>query len=139
MENIKTSIFKQKIFEVSYTLIDDWWIDVYWGKLLEEKEIFRCDIPIPLLKRGEKFYIEEMDLVVNVSDVMRTSKDCILYYITSKRVETEESLKKKDELEKKVSKYNRVKKEDGILKKYSKMCWLYKKLVSYEKFKATHS
>lgn len=131
MENVKTSIFKQKIFETRYVLMDGWWVDDRYGDVLEEREIFRCDIPIPKLKQGESFYIEELCLSVTVSEVMRTSKDSVLYYIKSKSIDTEESLKKKDELEKKAS-------ESKMLNKYKEMNWLYKKLVSYDKFKTTH-
>lgn len=40
---------------------------------------YECNLEMPLLKEGELFYIEEDDKTLSVRQVIRTSKDNILY------------------------------------------------------------
>lgn len=58
---------------------------------LGRKEIFRCEISLPLLKVGDKFLIEEQSKLVTIKDIHRTSKDNVCYIVTDKWIEDEET------------------------------------------------
>jgi hypothetical protein len=60
-------------------------------EFIEEKTIFSCDLSIPILENYDKFFIEELDMMVTIQDSFRTSKDEIVYYIEPKYIEDEKT------------------------------------------------
>lgn len=60
--------------------------------VIDRKEIFRCDMPLPLLKIGEKFFIEEQSKLVTIIDKHRTSKDNMIYMVRGDVIEDEKSV-----------------------------------------------
>jgi len=109
-ELIKTSIFYETIYAGRYVLksgVYNWDLISAKGKpnlenlgvtidsnsvVIERKEIFRCNIPLPLLERGEKFFIEEQSKLVKVVDRHRTSKDNVIYEVKGDIIEDEETI-----------------------------------------------
>jgi len=106
-ENIKKSIFRQKVYAKRYYVKYHYnnfsgMYDVYYKdiediaedeteELIEEKTIFSCDLSLPLLQCGDKFYIDELDLMVTIQDCYRTSKDEMVYYVEDKYISDEKT------------------------------------------------
>lgn len=96
---IRKSIFKQVqkrfLYEVSeYSGL------IYRSeqKVLENK-IFECNLEMPILQKGDKFYIEELDKAFTIAKYIRTSQDNALYYVQDEIIEDEISLKFKADAE----------------------------------------
>ena len=89
---VNKSIFKINIYEITealeFTLQDDIF---YYSKyclnkvkrrnLLETKNLCELNISLPILKVGEKFFIEGQNITVIIKEVVRTSEDNILYTV----------------------------------------------------------
>ncbi len=99
---IKKSIFRQKTFAKRYGLVVDETSEINnciktykincitnMDSPIEDKEIFTCNLSLPLLKSGERFYIEELGLLVIIESSYRTSSDAVCYYIEPKIVNDE--------------------------------------------------
>lgn len=99
---VKRSIFKQQTYAKRYGF------SFYnrrrgelWGEskvecfkneeMINEQEIFVCDLEMPLLEIDEKFYIEELNQLVTITQRWRTSKDSVIYYIEPELIEDKES------------------------------------------------
>lgn len=101
---VKKSIFKQKQFKELY--FKDYYEDGKPSKFLNsrQEEIseeykFECNLVMPLLELGKIFYIEEDDKLVKIKNVIRTSKDNVLYECCANVMEdSEEKIKLKNEL-----------------------------------------
>lgn len=79
----------------SYSL-DVYDVKDFQGKeLLEESEIFTCNLEMPMLEEKESFYIEELNLLVKIEEKYRTSKENVVYYIESELIDDEETEKSK--------------------------------------------
>lgn len=108
---IKKSIFRQQTFAKRYELTTeteeiDWYYEgkfhrvnkyidtqkikyVLGKELIEDKEIFTCDLILPLLRNGEQFYIEELELLVTIKSNCRTSSEEVCYYVEPKIINDE--------------------------------------------------
>lgn len=99
MENeiVKTSIFLQRTFKRRYVPYvyksSSGWIS-YMEEAVSatEEEICRCNIALPLLERGEMFYIEEIEKMVKINGRHRTSKDLVVYDLEPKVIDDEETI-----------------------------------------------
>lgn len=136
MDTTKLSIFKQRVFENEY------YANIINNKLLNEEEVYRCSILLPLLKCGEKFYIDELNLMLNIREVIRTSDGNVIYFIDNKYIDTDNSRKQKERVENKIKanilqheKIQKELKEEHLLSIYNKKCLLYRLCVNYDKFK----
>jgi len=80
----KKSIFKQKQNIVTYEKEygEDNKPEKYPKRIYTpiEDYTYECNLSMPLLKEHEQFYIEEDDRYMYVRQVIRTSKDNVLYY-----------------------------------------------------------
>jgi hypothetical protein len=97
---VKKSIFKQKVFAKRWIVnsyCDSYGYDGYYERssmssadkeedleFIEDKKIFECELSLPVLQLGDKFYIESLDLMVIVIDSYRTSNDTMVYYVENK-------------------------------------------------------
>lgn len=137
-EIIKNSIFKQKICAIGYSYNSEKIYKTRTNREIREEEIFRCDIAMPLLNVGEEFYIEEMDLLVCINKVVRTSKDNVLYYIQERHEEDENIEEDKKKAEQDRIEYierQKTRDEERRLKAYYEKSWLYRLFHKYEDFK----
>lgn len=106
-ELVKTSIFYQTTYKKRYTLrvrlVHGYGYDDCEYMMPEpktdaenlidnEKEIFRCNIAMPLLKVGEMFFIEELSKFVRIRELYRTSKDNVCYKVEDEYVEDSETI-----------------------------------------------
>ena len=65
--------------------------------VLSDDVIDTCDVEIPLLEPGNRFYLHDINEAVPIKERMRSSNGTIIYYCTDKLIETEntkESFKK---------------------------------------------
>lgn len=117
MENSKRSIFKQKVYAKRYEVkliektIPFFRVSGYYdynyeyrivescSNFIEEKEIFICDLEMPLLEIGDKFYIEELNKLVTIKERYRTSKENVVYFIDDSLIENEQTSISKQEAE----------------------------------------
>lgn len=106
-EIVKSSIFLQETYKrrycasvikrEKYSFLGDGSVvirnDVNKENILKEQhEIFRCEIPMPLLEEGDKFYIEEQAKLVTVVSICRTSKDAVVYILEPEFIDDELTL-----------------------------------------------
>lgn len=139
MENSKRSIFKQKVYAKRYEVkfiehkIPFFRVSGYYdynyeykivescSNLIEEKEIFICELEMPLLEVGDKFYIEELNKLVTIKERYRTSKENVVYFIDDSLVENEQTSISKQEAEDQFIKTeefkNKFKELDEMIKK----------------------
>ena len=119
---VKKSIFKQKQNIVTYEKAydKDGKPEVYPKNIYTpiDDYTYECTLSMPLLQEREQFYIEEDDRYMYVNQVIRTSKDNVLYYCCNNDI-----AKDKEE-------YNRLKNE---LKEELKQWELEKKKKEQEK------
>lgn len=92
-EIVKRSIFRQSTYKMRYEIslvIDQYCHDqeryVITKRLgpidlVKSEVLYNCDLTMPLLKVGEKFYIEHLDRTVVIKEAIRTSKDGMLYEV----------------------------------------------------------
>lgn len=92
---VRKSIFKQKqLFETYYKAYREngqpyTWLSSKTSKR-EDDYKYECNLAMPLLKQEELFYIEEDDKTVQINQVIRTSKDNVLYICCANAVRDEE-------------------------------------------------
>ena len=128
MNEIKRSIFRQKVYAKRYELtkldIDRYGVfsgpytgykivKTHANEEIGENKLIEINISMPLLDVGDKFYIEEdgLNQLVTITGAYRTSKDAVVYYIEPELIEDDEtivSLKKCDDL---ITRYNEQQKE----------------------------
>ena len=98
MAETMKSIFRQRKIEGKYIL------DFFAGKLLQPSDriisdniIGKYDIDIPLLEKGEEFFLKDIEKVVEIKSRMRSSDGTIVYYVQDEIIvtdNTEENFKK---------------------------------------------
>lgn len=117
---VKRSIFRQRTFAKRFEVIHIYGRSLYFnndgyhiketeGDLIKEEEIFSCNLEMPMLNAGEKFYIEEKEQLVTIKESYRTSKDSVVYYIESLFVEDDETEKSRLNAEEKLFETNKLK------------------------------
>ncbi|MGL5329899.1 MAG: hypothetical protein ACRDD7_11560 [Peptostreptococcaceae bacterium] len=153
MSKVKTSIFKQKVLPLTYKYNGSYEIyettDSGFGYSepdpIDVREIYTCSIEMPLLNRGNKFYIEELDKYVVINQAIRTSGDNVLYIINetiSEWKSEEHRLERLDYVNGKIAadklyreecKKERLSKENK--ERYVEKNWLYKMFNKYDENK----
>ena len=93
---VKRSIFRQKIYkeivenEMVWTMIPDTAFSTYKRGYvlkpktrLELKEVkdYVTNIILPVLAKGDKFFVEETNVIYEVKEAIRTSKENIIYIV----------------------------------------------------------
>jgi len=141
---VKNSIFKQVIYANEYGF--SWYSDkiekIGGKKKLQIDTLCKCEVSMPLLSKGELFYLEDTDIIVTIEDVIRTSKDNVLYFVKPKyKDDTEEEMEKsrvtaKKEMEKHTE--NRIKEKASDNKRsYSKEKLSYRLFHKFENYDST--
>lgn len=124
MSDIVKSIFRQreleKMYEVSikrgtYSMFHSWCddrslsvdlgTDYHSNNVISDKIIGSYDIEIPMLEVGDEFFLHDIEEVVTIDKRMRSSDGSITYYVKDKYVDTENSLKSKEECRNKIALY----------------------------------
>ena len=105
MSDVVKSVFRQREIEKIYgincrkyswlydSLNDRMEVADIDTRVLSDKVIGTYDIEIPMLERGEEFFLEDIEKVVKISKRMRSSDGSITYYVEDEIVETENSKK----------------------------------------------
>lgn len=99
------------------------------NNVISEKEIGEYDIEIPMLEKGDKFFLHNLQEVVVIKSRMRSSDGCIIYYVEDKIVETENTKKSYEES---MEKLEHWKCERRRLEKLEKEFKEYKKEYKYK-------
>ena len=142
-EIVKKSIFRQKTYAVRYHLEYMWPNYVFTrerraevsvdssNNLVSDDEIFVCNLEMPLLEKGEEFYIEEQNLLVKIESRCRSSLGSVTYYVEPNHITDDESKKSFEELHKYKELY---KKYNDLENKYNKafdmLSWWNKKKLT---------
>jgi hypothetical protein len=77
------------------------------------KHSYEYDIYLPYLKVNEKFCLEDIDTIVTIKDIMRTSNNKIIYICENQITISDEAHAKRIELQKECDKIN-----EGQIKQY---------------------
>jgi hypothetical protein len=105
MSDVVKSIFRQREVEKIYGINcsnHSWaYIDILRRmeieeidkRVLSDKVIGTYDIEIPMLEKGEEFFLEDVEKVVKIKNRMRSTDGSITYYVEDEIVETENSKK----------------------------------------------
>lgn len=102
------------IFHEQYKTIDK---TANFDNVIEDVEIGRYDIEIPLLEVGDKFFLHDISKVVEIKSRMRSSDGSITYYVKDELVETENTKKSYDECREKIENWKCSKEEfDALIK-----------------------
>lgn len=91
MENKIKSVFRRRDVEKIYTIGGTYGhlCSERSGKTLMDKQIGEYEIDIPLLEKGDKFYLSDIQEEVIIESRMRGSNGTTVYYVKDKMVETE--------------------------------------------------
>lgn len=105
MSNIVKSVFRQREVEKIYGIncrkyswlydehSDRMEINEIEQRVISDKMIGTYDIEIPMLEKGEEFFLEDVEKVVKIKNRMRSTDGSITYYVEDEIVETENSKK----------------------------------------------
>lgn len=105
MSNIVKSVFRQREVEKIYGIncrkyswlydehADRMEINEIEQRVISDKMIGTYDIEIPMLEKGEEFFLEDVEKVVKIKNRMRSTDGSITYYVEDEIVETENSKK----------------------------------------------
>ena len=74
-------------------------------RVLSDKVIGTYDIEIPMLEKGEEFFLHNIDKVVKIKNRMRSTDGSITYYVEDEFVETENSKKSYEFCANKIAQY----------------------------------
>lgn len=115
---LKKSIFKQGkkkvVYKKKYESDGEPYLD-YDYEIIDEQYTYECDLSMPLLNQGDKFYIEEDNKTVQVSEAIRTSKDNVFYNCYPEYLEAnkndEEYLNLKTEVDKEKDEFKQKQQE----------------------------
>lgn len=112
------SIFRQRVIENLYCLKGfgffdekDKFITSRDGVVVSDKIIGEYDIDVPLLEKGEEFYLSDIKEVIVVEKRMRNSDGSIVYFVEDKYVDTDNSKKTMEECNQKIAYIKAQKKE----------------------------
>jgi N-acetylmuramoyl-L-alanine amidase CwlA len=136
MEEVKKSIFKlsekKKVYKKNYYKEGEPYVDYNYINVSEHN--FECDLTMPLLQSGDKFYIEEEDKTVQVAEAIRTSKGNVLYTCYADVSEDKEQYNKIEaEIDKEYEEF-KLKKEQERLDKIGQPITLTKEITGLRKF-----
>lgn len=76
------------------------------GEATNIVKIGEYNLDIPMLERGESFFLCDKNQIVIIKDRMRNSDGSITYFIEDKLIETEESKKSYEECNERLLNYN---------------------------------
>lgn len=104
MSDVIKSVFRQRTVEKIYGIKTINYFSVYQDsrrieiseadkRVLSDKVIGTYDIEIPMLKKGEEFFLHNIEKVVRIKNRMRSTDGSITYYVEDEFVETENSKK----------------------------------------------
>lgn len=137
MPRVRKSIFRRREVEKMYELVEDI-VRKYVGSseimmqrhvtlsvdknsnVLSDNIIGEYDVELPLLRSGDKFYLENIDEVVIIKDVVRSSNNSTLYILEDKLVETDRTISSKSEAEEKIRQFDELNNELIELRKYKR-------------------
>lgn len=112
------SIFRQRVIENLYCLEGfgffdekDKFITSRDGVVVSDKIIGEYDIDVPLLEKGEEFYLSDIKEAIVVEKRMRNSDGSIVYFVEDKYVDTDNSKKTMEECNQKIAYIKAQKKE----------------------------
>lgn len=127
MDKPVKSIFRQREVENMYCLKkiphfiypynDDIYIDKCDGEIISDKIIREYDVDMPLLEKGDKFYLSDINQTVVIKERMRGSDGSVVYFLNDKYVDTENSKAEMEECNQKIANAYSQKKE---FEKYKK-------------------
>lgn len=113
MDKPVKSIFRQREVENLYCLNkiphyiyhhnDDVYIDKCNGKIISDKIIGEYDVDMPLLEKGDKFYLSDINQTVGILERMRGSDGSVVYFLDDKYVDTENSKAALEECNQKIA------------------------------------
>ena len=103
MNDVVKSVFRQRTVEKIYGM-DSLCYSVYADKkrieiseadkrVLSDKVIGTYDIEIPMLEKGEEFFLHDIEKTVKIQKRMRSTDGSITYYVEDEFAETENSKK----------------------------------------------
>lgn len=115
MGDVVKSVFRQRTVEKIYGM-DSLRYSVYADRnkievseaderVLSDKVIGTYDIEIPMLEKGEEFFLHNIDKVVKIKNRMRSTNGAITYYVEDEFVETENSKKSYEYCANKIAQY----------------------------------
>lgn len=104
MSDVVKSVFRQREVEKIYGInrrkysflyqhTDRMEIDELEKRVLSDKVIGTYNIEIPMLEKGEEFFLEDIEKVVKIKSRMRSTDGSTTYYVEDEIVETENSKK----------------------------------------------
>ena len=104
------SKFIENVYEVSYLLspldryrpTTDYYISTSTGKLIRQNILFEAELDAPLLNQSEYIHNAELNEKYYIKDSFRGTDNSFYYVIKTTTEETEDSLKRKIELENKL-------------------------------------
>lgn len=79
MENGHEAIIKGVVTESTWVYHSFWKKVVEYSKTVDDRVIWSGMLDKPILEAGDKIYIEELDKTVNITEVIRTTKNRVLY------------------------------------------------------------
>ena len=145
------SIFRRKEFEKVYELGIKEWMQIgdyscvftkgcsfidpnkvsSYSELTEisDKELGVYDVEMPLLEVGDEFFLHDVQELVKIKSRYRSSDGSITYYVEDKVVETENTQKSKETVEKQLENWNH---EEERFEKLRKEFDDYKAKYKYE-------
>jgi SMC interacting uncharacterized protein involved in chromosome segregation len=133
MSDVVRSVFRQRKVEKLYELVvpyNDRYEIIFhaqyetigqtanFDNVIEDVEIGRYDIEIPLLEVGDKFFLHDISKVVEIKSRMHSSDGSIIYYVKDELVETENTKKSYDECREKIENWKCSKEEFEVLIKH---------------------
>lgn len=101
-KDVVKSVFRQREIEKKYMLTQRF---IHWREHdmivetrigdgeIEDKIIGVYNVEIPMLEIGDKFFLDDIQEVVEIRDRMRSTDGSIVYYVKDKYIETEYSKK----------------------------------------------
>ena len=80
MEGKHTAIFKQQIEKMTYKFSEYKVVDYYYN-IQGYHTLIELDLEEPKLQKGQKFYIDKLDKIVTIWEVIRTCDSNRVIYI----------------------------------------------------------
>ena len=104
MSDVVKSVFRQRTVEKIYGIKSIDYLSFYTDSkrieiseadkiVLSDKVIGTYDIEIPMLEKGEEFFLHDIEKTVKVQKRMRSTDGSTTYYVEDEFVETENSKK----------------------------------------------
>ena len=151
MANSFKSVFRRKEFEKIYEFgireyirVDDYFHTCTWGcSIIDPKkpssncylteiadiELGIYDVEMPMLEVGDEFFLHDIKELVKIKSRFRSSDGSVTYYVEDKVIETENTQKSKDLVNKQLENWNH---EEEKFEKIRKEFDEYKSKYKYE-------